>query len=150
MRKYSNEKQEKWLELCEYVKKEILGYGDEMKFPKPLALRLKGLSKGQFVANKNIKPMANYSFEDILLTFKINKLDILMAIGDKNKFKDEEHRINYFMVIIEKKLNDTVLKRKKIEKEKAAVENVEIQNGRKADYIKKTKAKNNDKFKELW
>ncbi|WP_283697638.1 hypothetical protein [Clostridium perfringens] len=151
MRKYSNKKQEKWLELCEYVKKEILEYDDEMKFPKILALRLKGLSNGVFIANTNIRPLASYEFEDILLTFKMYKLDILIAIRDKSKFKDENHRINYVMVIIENKLNEVVIKRKKIEKEKSRAESVEIQNNDvKANYIRKTKSKKNDKFKDLW
>lgn len=151
MRRYSDEKQSKWLELCEYVKKEILEYDDEMKFPKILALRLKGLSNGVFIANTNIRPLASYEFEDILLTFKMYKLDILIAIRDKSKFKDENHRINYVMVIIENKLNEVVIKRKKIEKEKSRAESVEIQNNDvKANYIRKTKSKKNDKFKDLW
>ncbi len=139
------------MELCEYVKKEILEYDDEMKFPKILALRLKGLSNGVFIANTNIRPLASYEFEDILLTFKMYKLDILIAIRDKSKFKDENHRINYVMVIIENKLNEVVIKRKKIEKEKSRAESVEIQNNDvKANYIRKTKSKKNDKFKDLW
>ncbi|MDU4051218.1 MAG: hypothetical protein E7H33_09900 [Clostridium perfringens] len=151
MRKYSDEKQYKWLELCEYVKKEILEYDEDMKFPRSLALRLKGLSKGQFIANTNIRPLASYEFEDILLTFKMYKLDILIAIRDKSKFKDENHRINYVMVIIENKLNEVVIKRKKVEKEKSRAESVEIQNNDvKANYIRKTKLKKNDKFKDLW
>ena len=38
--KMSEEEKRDWNELCEYFKKEILGYGDDMKFPKFLALRL--------------------------------------------------------------------------------------------------------------
>lgn len=30
-----------WIELCEYVKKEILKYDDNMKFPTYLALKLR-------------------------------------------------------------------------------------------------------------
>lgn len=151
MGKYSKEKQEKWLKLCSYVHKEILGYSEEMKFPKKLALRLKGLSRGQFLANNNIEPMAEYSFDDILLTFKINKLDILISAGDKGKFKDESHRINYIMVIIENKINDVVLRKSKLNKEKEIIESVEVQEGRKADYIKKTKkSKVSSRLSDLW
>ena len=150
MGKKNNGSNEEWLKLCDYVHKEILLYSKDMKFPKSLALRLRGLSKGQFIANNKIKPMANYTIEDILLTFKINKLDILNSTSDKFKFKDEKHRINYIMVIVENKINDVVLKRQKLRKENEIVKDVEVQEKSKAEYIKKSKSIKNEKLKSLW
>ena len=69
--KMTEKEKKDWNELCEYVKKEILQYDDSLKFPKHLALRLKGLKDGKFMCNNNTQNLANYSFEEILLTFKI-------------------------------------------------------------------------------
>jgi len=46
-------------------KREIMGYTDE-KLPKYMVLRLKGLERGNFLANKKHTPMANYDFKIIL------------------------------------------------------------------------------------
>lgn len=149
--RYSKEKQQEWLGLCDYVHKNILEYDDKMKFPKTLALRLKGLAKGQFIANNKAKPMAEYSFKDILLTFKMNKLDILIATANKDKFKDEKHLINYIMVIIESKINDVVKTRIRIEKENDRAKDVVVQEAEnKAEYIIKTKEVKNKKLDDLW
>ena len=42
MRNIKKKENEQWNELCEYVKKEILEYDDNMKFPQYLALKLQG------------------------------------------------------------------------------------------------------------
>ena len=41
-----------WVELCEYIKLEILQYPDEMKYPRRLAVRIRGLLSGNFISNK--------------------------------------------------------------------------------------------------
>ncbi len=107
-KKISNIKNKDWLKLCHYVKTEILGYDDNMKFPKLLALRLQGLSKGQFIANKNHSRTANYDFKIILETFKKLKIKISKLTQNKT-FKSEFSRINYIMAVVENEINDTVL-----------------------------------------
>ena len=110
-KKLSNPKSEDWLKLCHYVKIEILGYDNSMKFPKFLALRLQGLSRGQFIANKNQQSSANYDFKIILETFKKLKIKILNLTQNK-KFKNEFSKINYIMAIVENEINDVVLAEK--------------------------------------
>ena len=93
-KKLLNPKSEDWLKLCHYVKTEILGYDNSMKFPKFLALRLQGLSRGQFIANKNQTRNANYDFQVILKTFK--KLKIKISNLTQNKtFKNEFSRSSF-------------------------------------------------------
>lgn len=118
---------DEWDEMCQYVKKEIMGYDENMKIPKYIILRLRGLQKGQFLANNNIKPMASYSSKIILLTFKFKKMDITKSIQRKQAdFKDEKHKFNYIMSIIESSINDVYLKCKQKEEQKRRIENVDI------------------------
>lgn len=140
----------KFLELCEYVKTEILELPDDCKFPKHLALRLKGLRNGKFMANNKVNPMAEYSFEVILLTFKINKYEMLKYLRKKNYFKDEEHRINYMMSIVEIKINDTFLRVKQKEKDKIKIENKDFYEHDIAEYKPKTKEIKNSRLNDLW
>lgn len=145
-------KQEKleWEELYEYVKLEILGYKDKA-LPKNLVLRLKGLSEGKFMANKSTKAKAKYSFNSILMTFKINKYYISNILKDERKFQNEGHKINYIMIIIENKINDVVDKINHAEKSKLKGESVEVTvNNDKAEYTKKTKETNSDILNDLW
>jgi hypothetical protein len=141
-----------WNNLYEYVKKEIMEYPDDYKLPKYIVLRLRGLAKGQFLANNKQTPMANYEYKTILYTFKICKSSILVGFKSNNtKFKDEQHRFNYAMVIIENNINDMVirLKNAKVAKEKTEsliLDNIEHDG---AEYIPKTK-KENDNLKDLW
>lgn len=144
-------KQEKieWDELYQYVKKEILRYDKNMNLPRTLVLRLKGLHEGKFCANKTTHPMANYDYKTILLTFKINKFNIMKSLSNKNKFKDESHMINYLMLIIEKNINDTYLRIKKVNdsKEKGEKIDINIENG--AKYKTKTTNIRNSRLKNL-
>lgn len=107
-KKLLNPKSEDWLKLCHYVKAEILGYDNSMKFPRYLALRLQGLSRGQFIANKNQNITANYDFKIILETFKKLKIKILKLTRNKT-YKNEFSKINYIMAIVENEINDVVL-----------------------------------------
>jgi len=68
-------KNKDWVELCEYVKKEILQYDDNMKIPTYLVLKLQGLKKGQHIANNNIKITTKYTF---VLDIKLSKMFLLL------------------------------------------------------------------------
>lgn len=138
-------KDQDFRDLCEYVRKDVLGYNDDMKLPTKFILRLQGLRKGQFVANNRIEPLANYSCEDILLTFKLKSFDIKTALSTKT-FNSENHKFNYIMAIVESSINDVVLKKINTDKvsEKIQVFNVNIEEEPKAEYKKKTKSKKID------
>lgn len=141
-----------WDDLYSYIRTDILnilGYDTKKSLPKHLVLRLKGLYDGKFMANKNSKPKARYEFSEILLTFKFCKFDIHNAIRS-NTFTNENHMVNYIMVIIESKINDIVdiLERKRKSEEKTQEVNIEIND--KADYKPKTKEIVNNRLKDLW
>jgi hypothetical protein len=141
-----------WLELCKYVHDEILQYGSELKFPKYLALRLRGLADGQFLANKKQKPMGNYSYNTILYTFKICKAKILQyLIANQTKFTDEKHKINSIMLFIESEINDVTLRLKRVEQSNIKVENLKMENqtNEGVEYRSKTTQVNKD-LDELW
>lgn len=149
--KMTNDDKEMWNELCQYVKKDVLGYDENVKIPKFLILRLKGLSNGTFMANKKQGALANYSFKEILLTFKLCKAQISSAMMG-NKFENEQHKINYIMIIVENNINDTVfkLKKAKTQSEKADTLVLEHQISESAGYTSKGNKKINDKLKDLW
>lgn len=141
-----------WNNLCDYVHKEILEYDDNMKFPSYLALKLHGISRGEFVANNNQKPQANYDYYTMLCTFKICKKRILNYLHlNDTKIKDERHKINIIAKIIESEINDVYLRLQRAEKAKDKANNVDYKNHSTsgADYVKKTKEVN-DKMKKLF
>jgi hypothetical protein len=144
------EEQEQWKELYEYVKTYILQYDESMKLPKNLVLRLRGLRQGKFMANKNTRILGDYTFKVILTTFKLNKFEIIQAMLNKNKFKDESHMINYLMCIVENKINDTYLRIKKVEESQEKGQEIEVDiTNNKAEYIHKTKEVKNSRLKDL-
>jgi uncharacterized Zn finger protein len=139
-----------WSNLCDYVFSEILQYNDDLKFPKYLVLRLRGLANGQFIANKKQKESASYDYKTILITFKYCKSEIITSIK-KTEIKDEQHLINLIMYIIEKEINNVAMKLKKAKKANEKTINIELDNQihDTADY--KPKSKNVDKkLEELW
>lgn len=149
----NKQKQEDWLILCEYVKKDIMGYTDDMKFPRFIALRLRGLASGQFMANKKQKPQAEYDYKTILYTFKACKLDIMNGFkSNQTKWKNENHRFNYCMVIIESNINDMVIRLRNAKKAKKQAEGLNLinQENEGATYKKRTKEVENKKLEDLW
>lgn len=150
MSKMTKQELEEWNDLYDYVKKDILKYDEKLALPKNLVLRLKGLQQGKFIANKKTKALGDYSFKIILMTFKINKYEIVNALADKSKFKDESHMINYMMAIIEKKINDTYSRLNRLEQSQIKGETLEItESENKAEYKHKTKEIKNSRLKEL-
>ena len=142
-----------WCNLFEYVKKEILQYDETMKMPKYMILRLKGLSEGKFMANKNQKAEANYSFKVILLTFKMCKAKINTYIfKNKNSFTNEQHKFNGVMIIIENEINNTVniLKNSKKSEDKTKSLELKHQVNNTAKYETKGSKNNNKKLQHLW
>jgi hypothetical protein len=138
-----------WVELYNYVKKEILMYEDNLKLPKHIVLRLQGLNKGQFIANNKQKPNAEYPFKIILLTFKMYKQLIISSLSNIN-FQDEKHKFNYIMSIIEDKINDVMIRLKNIEKSEEKIENIQIINTENSQYKNTNNKKPNKKLDDIW
>jgi len=141
-----------WLELCEYFKLQILGYTKEMKFPKELALRLRGLHYGNYIASKYIQKEAHYDFKVILTTCKICRPKIVKYFSDnQTKIQDEKHRINLAMMLIEKEINDVYIRVQQAKKseEKIIEKNMPNQINDGANYQSKKKQAD-EKLKDLW
>ncbi len=141
-----------WLDLCEYVKHEILEYDDNMMFPKYLALKLQGIKKGQHIANNNIQEQAHYDDRTLLYTFKLCKKKIVTYLHQNDKkIKDENHKINLIIKMIEPEINDVYLRLQEAERVKSRVENTSFDNqsSNGAKYVTKTKEVN-DKMKKLF
>ena len=100
----SQEDKDNWKELYEYVKKNVLGYDDNQALSKTMVLRLKGLLNNKFISNNNIEDTSNYSYKIVLNTFKFCIFDIQKGLRS-NSFKDESHKFNYVLKIVESNLN---------------------------------------------
>lgn len=144
------EKEKKdWDLLYTYVKSNIMGYDENQALSSTMVLRLKGLLTNKFMENNNIKSTANYSYEVILNTFKFCSNDIQKALRT-NTFKDESHKFNYILKIVEKNINDVYMRMRNAQKAKEEAKNttVEIPTHTGAEF--KPKEKKNDKFSDLW
>lgn len=141
-----------WLELCKYVHKEILEYDENMKFPQYLALKLQGIKRGEHIANNNIDPQANYDDYTILCTFKLCKHKILDYLHkNEGKIKDEKHKINLILKMIEPEINDVYLRLQRVKQVEDRVKSQDFDNqlSDSADYVRKTKDVS-EKMKKLF
>lgn len=153
MAKMSKKQKEEFVELCDYIKNNILQYGDSLAFPKQMALRLKGMAVGKHIAKKDDKML--YTYKMILFAFKKEERNLLNYIA-KTTFKNEQHKINGICLIAERNLNDIKLKamqahrNKKIneEKQEEIVNNIKLTNEVKNNY--KVKSSRKEKFDDLW
>ena len=138
-----------WDVLYNYVKLDILNYSDK-KMPKEMTLRLIGLKDGKFIANNNVKKEATYDYKLILLTFKLMKGTILNCIQN-TEIKDERHKINLIMKIVESEINNVKdrLEAKKKSEEKLQEIDLSHQVHEQSNYSRKSKDVN-DKLKNLW
>ena len=131
------QEQEDWLNLCDYVFKEILQYETGKKFPRYLALRLKGLHKGT-----------------LLLTCKFCKYSILQYLGpNREKIKDERHLINTIMTFLEGEINNVVSRLRNSKKAEEKTIHIELENQVHEGAEYKAKSKNkviSKELEELW
>jgi hypothetical protein len=84
-----------------------------------------------------------------LNAFKYSSLDIQRALRTNN-FKDEMHKFNYILKIVEKNINTVYVKMKNAQKAKEEAKNttVEAQTHTGAEF--KPREKKKDKFTDLW
>jgi predicted CDP-diglyceride synthetase/phosphatidate cytidylyltransferase len=153
MAKMTQEEIESFDELYQYIKKDIFEYTNQA-LPKYMILRLKGLSEGKFMANNYVKPMAKYEYKHILYAFKINKVKI-KEIVNSSRFKNEQHKFNTIMLIIEKDINDVVNRLKQKVKSEEKIEKIDLKNVTNEGAEYKNKSNKNDKklnneLEELW
>lgn len=143
---------EQWDKLYQYVKKEILFYDDSQSIPSSFILRLKGLTKGKYIENRNIEDKADYSYEIILYTFQICKPSIMSALANK-VFENETNKFNYICKIVENNINDVYLRVCKVQKSEERINTIDtniLSHNSGSAYQKKTEDIKNKKLNELW
>ena len=147
-KKMSEEEKEQWDELYSYVKG-LMGYDDKTSLSRTEVLKLKGLTRGQFIANNNQQELAEYSFYEILVTFKICKFDIIRGFRS-NSFKSNGHKFNYMIKIVEGNLSTVRERLKSRQKQEERIASIEINTGEEiAEYKKKSKEVKNKRLKGL-
>lgn len=139
-----------WDKLYEYVRHNVMGYDENQSLSKNMVLRLKGLLNNKFMANNNIPDTSNYSYETILLTFKFCMPDIQRGLRSTS-FRDETHKFNYVLKIVESNINTVYMRVKNAEKSKQKTEtmSVEVATYSGADYQTKSR-KTSEKLNDLW
>lgn len=148
-KKMTEKEKRDWESLYFYVK-DLLGYDENQALSNTMVLRLKGLLTNKFMENNNVESTANYSYEVILNTFKFCSQDIQRALRTGN-FKDEQHKFNYVLKIVEKNINTVYMKMKGAKKAKEEIETVDVSHT--ANYVntfKSKEQKKNNKLEELW
>lgn len=143
------EKQD-WNALYEYVRSNVMGYDMNQSLSKQMCLRLKGLLKNKFMENHNTPDTANYPYQVVLNTFKFCNPDIQRGFSS-NTFRDESHRFNYALKIVEHNLNDVYIRMRDAEKSKKVAEEHDVSES--TNYVNTFKSKkNNDnkKYDDLW
>ena len=148
-KRMTKEDKEAWDNLYEYVRTKVMRYDSNQALPSKMVLRLKGMMNGKFIANNSTKDMANYSYDVVLNTFKYSMPDIQRALGSVS-FKDESHKFNYVMKIVEGNLNDVYMRMKGAERAREEIlkEESSIVPHKAVEY--KPKKKDKDKFSDLW
>lgn len=138
-----------WNNLYEYVRKNIMGYDENQALSSTMCLRLKGLLVNKFMFNNKQKDGANYSYEVILNTFKYCYNNIQKALRT-NRFKDERHKFNYVLKIVEGNINDVYLRMKNAEKAKEEAKNIVVEAPTHIGAEFKPKENKKDRFSNLW
>ena len=100
--------------------------------------------------NNHIQDTASYSYKTVLNTFKYCSLDIQRGLSS-NTFRDERHRFNYVLKIVESNLNTVYTRMKNAVKaeEKTQTMDVKTATHTGASYQRKTKETSSN-LEELW
>lgn len=147
-KKMTEKEKQDWESLYYYVKK-IMGYDENQALSNAMVLRLKGLLTNKFMENNKIEASANYSYETILNAFKYSSLDINRALRTNN-FKDESHKFNYILKIVEKNINTVYVRMRNAEKAKEEAKNTTIEVPTHTGAEFKPRENKKDKFTNLW
>ena len=102
-------------ELYEYVRRNIMGYGDNFVLDHKTTLRLRGLRYGKLYDNTKSNDVTNYPFSVVLYTFKACAPKIQKALSTKH-FDSDQHKFNYVAKIVEDNLNDMYVRFKHAQK----------------------------------
>lgn len=148
-RKKMTEKEKQDWESLYYHVKNVMGYDKNQALSNTMVLRLKGLLTNKFMESNKIESTANYSYETILNTFKYSSPDIQRALRTNN-FKDEMHRFNYLLKIVEKNINTVYMRMRNAERAKEEARNTTVEAPTHTGAGFKPREKKKDKFTDLW
>lgn len=153
-KKMTEEEIAAWDDLYEYVRSKVMGYDENQSLSTPMVLRLKGLLTGKFMENGSVRDRANYTYETILYTFKFCSQSIRTALQSVS-FKDEMHKFNYMLRIVERNINDVYLRLKNAKRSEERVENMktDVLHHEGAEYVapkESTVQKSNPNLEGLW
>ena len=150
-------KDAEWLDLCEWVEREIFQYDSITHLKTKACLVLQGLKKGQPFANNNKQTYGDYPYKIIKMAFIAHKYTILDAIRDKDFKGSELAKMKYVCAIMRDRIDDVYLRYINAQKIDKKIETIEIDT---FDYqgveykgnveTTQTQKKLDDKFKELW
>ena len=145
------EKNEDWLDLCEWVELNILGYTDGRKMKTQESLVLRGLAKGQDFANNDREKYGSYPYKIILMTFKIYKNIILDAIQGKDFNGSARYKMSYICRIVKDKIDDVYTRYLKTQETNKKIETIDMKprTYKGAEY-KSEEKKTNKKLEGLW
>ena len=106
----------------------------------------------KFIENYNIPDTANYPYQVVLNTFKFCTPDIQKCLAS-NSFRDEMHKFNYVIKIVESNLNTVYIRMKNAKKAEEEVKNHDMSDA--ANYVNTFKVRDNDskksnKYDDLW
>lgn len=148
----TKEEKEQFNNIYTFIKDEIFGGYDDRPLPKDLVLRIKGLREGKHYANKKVKSNGQYDYYVILMTFKAFKYEILTGLKrNESKFKDERHKINYIMAIIDNGIGTIYNKIKNIKNAEDNINRVDINTeAETAEYQRKTEEIKSERLKNMW
>lgn len=147
-KKMTEKEKQDWESLYYYVKK-LMGYDENQALSNAMVLRLKGLLTNKFMENNKIESSANYSYETILNTFKFCSPDLQRALRTVS-FKDEQHKFNYLLKIVEKNINTVYVKMRNVERAKEEAKNTTVESPVHTGAEFKPRENKKDKFTDLW
>lgn len=150
IKKMTQQEKKEWDELYEFVRSKVLMYDENQSLSREMVLRLKGLLNNKFIENKNIEDSANYSYRTIINTFKFCLPDIQRGLSS-NSFKDEKHKFNYILKIVESNINTVYTRMKNAEKSVKKIESMDMKTATHTGAAYQTKTeKTSKKLNDLW
>lgn len=139
-----------WDNLYQYVRKEIFQYNQKQPLSSEQVRILKSFRAGEIIRNGTIIPLneEGFSYETILITFKLLKNQILKSIEKKN-FESEVGKTRYIAAIISNNIMD-IHKRIQYKKQQAEkIEEIKIE-VKDSNFQSSSNQDNKKLFDDMW
>lgn len=142
-------KDQSWINLVEYVEKNIFQYDERQKLQKKSLLILRGICKGQNVANNKQQTYGDYPCEIILICFKVNRIKIMNAIINKD-FQSEENKMAYIAAIVKNDINNIYQRWQNMKQSEENVKKTDVSRIVHKGSRYKRKTVDKEQYEELW